>query len=157
MPHHSVTAPDVATGAVVGTYKTLLGIKAANTTGHRARLRKLLISPTGEAPQDVNVNIRVSKTNNTADGTSTAVTPKAKDAASLASNLTCGKNYSVEPTAVDSQHFTEYGLNGRGSHVLEWGPLEAPVWGKNETLVIQGSPGSASAVKLSIAVEYEEY
>lgn len=156
MPRHSVTMTAVATGAAVGTYKSLLSVIFGNTTGYRGRVRKLSVQPDGEAAQDVNVSLRLTKTDNTSAGTATAVTPKKLDADSVATNATAGKNYTAEPTTVDSQHFWEGAINGRGGIVIEWAPNEGPKWGKNETLLLQGSPGAASAVKLSATIEWDE-
>lgn len=156
MPRHSVTFTAVATGSSVGTYKTLLGVIFGNTTGYRGRVRKLSVQPDGEAAQDVNVSLRLSKTNNATTGTATAVTPKKLDANSIATNATAGKNYSAEPTTVDSQHFWEGAVNGRGGILVEWLPHEGPLWGINETLILQASPGAASAVKLSGTIEWDE-
>jgi hypothetical protein len=154
---HSLSVADVATGAVVGTYKSLLGLKFANTAARRGRVRKLVVAPSGEAAQDVNVSVRLTTGDNSADGTATAATVKAYDtigAASLIANAYT--NYTVEPTTVASVHFVQAALNGRGGLVLEWGPGEGPAWGQNVTLLLQASPGAASAVKVSVTVEWEE-
>ena len=157
MPLFTLTAPAVATGAVVGTYKTLLGGKYANTTGHRCRVRKLIVTPGGEAAGDVNVSIRLTKTNNAGDGTSTSVTAKKADDGSIASNLAAaGKNYTVEPTTVDSQHFWEGALNGRGGIIQEWARGEGPLIGPNQTVLVQGTPGAAAATMVNVTLEIEE-
>lgn len=158
MPHFTAEAEEMATGSSVGTFKTMLGIKMANTTGHRARLRALNVGPGGEGAQDINLTLRVSKTNNSTDGTSTAVTAKKKDPGSVASNAAAiGKNYSVEPTTVNSQHDYGNGFNSRATHIKEWSKEEAPVFGPNETLVVQMAPGAAAAVKVTITAEWEEF
>ena len=38
-----LTCEDKSTGAVADTYKTFVGVKAANTTGYRLRLRSLFV------------------------------------------------------------------------------------------------------------------
>ena len=157
--HYSVTAESIATGAVANTFTTLLGIIAANTAGYRGRLRKLKVTPSGEAAQDVNVLVRLSKTNNAGAGTCTACTTsiKPKDANSRDSIMTGGKNYTVEPTTVDTPHFSLVAINGRGGWAESWDVTDAPCWGKNETLIVQCAPGTAAAVKVSITAEWEEY
>lgn len=156
MGRFSVIALEVATGAVVGTYKSILGLKAANTVGHRGKVRRLSVGFGGEAAQDVNVSLRLTKTDNNSDGTSTAVTAKRKDESGMVvSVMTGGKNYTVEPDNVDSQHLWECGLNSRGSLVIDWGE-DGPVWGENETLLLQATPGAAAAVKMTATLEWDE-
>ena len=41
MPHFKLKVEGLATGATANAFITLLGLKFANTTGHRGRLRKL--------------------------------------------------------------------------------------------------------------------
>ena len=61
------------TGAVAGTWKTLVALKFAATTGHRGRLRRMIVSGGGGATQDVQASIQIRRSDNTGDGTSTAV------------------------------------------------------------------------------------
>ena len=156
MPRFSACVAAVATGAVVATYTSLLGLKFANTAGHRGRLRRLIATPAGEAAQDVNVSLRVTKADNTGDGTASSLTPKPLDSAAIGTNATGKHTYTVEPTTVDAEAFVQAAINGRGGIVLDWGPGEGPLWGKNETLLVRASPGAASAVKLDITVEWDE-
>lgn len=163
MPVFSVHVPQVATGAVANTFTTLLGIKMANTLGHRARLRKLLIAGGGGAPQDEQVAIRLTRTDNTAAGTNTAVnvnTIQKADPASIASNVNAiGKTYTAEPTTKGTDLGSGGGLNARGVLQLDWtnDMANAPKIPSNTTLCIEGAPGQAVAVNLSMMAEWEEY
>jgi len=150
----------IATGAVANTFKTILGLKYADTLGHRGRLRKLFIGGGGGAAQDLQVSIRLRKTDITADGTSTAVnvnTIGKSDPTSQASLVAAmGKNYTVEPTTMGTDTLGGGSINGRSGLVLEWGPGEGPTWGRKECLAIEAAPGEATAANLEAYVEWEE-
>jgi len=157
------TIPQVATGNTANTFTTLVGVKFADTTGHRARLRKLVISGGGGAPQDEQITVKITKGDISGDGTSTAVnvnTIGKQDPLSVASNVAAiGKTFTAEPTAKGTTIHAAGGLNARGLLVLDWSgdPSQAPAWGKGETLCIEGAPGQAVAVNLTVALEWEEY
>jgi len=161
MAHFSTKVDGIATGAAANTYRTLLGIKFSNTAGHRAKLRRLVISGGGGAPQDEQASIRIRRTDNSADGTSTAVnvnTISPKDEGSVASIVTAiGKNYTVEPTTYASEIIGGGSLNCRGQLVLAWPGDDAPQVGINETLGIEGAPGQAVALNLEVFAEWEEF
>ena len=157
MAHFSATAYDVATGAVVDTFTTLMSLKAANTTGHRARLRKLTVGGAGQIAQDIQAALRLLRSDNTGDGTATSVTPTKKDADSLAANITAAKAHSAEPTTMDTTYVWEGSINSRGTLVMEWDAADAPVIQKNTALNLQGSPGTTTAVTLNITMEWEEF
>jgi hypothetical protein len=74
--------------------KTALGLNAATTT--RARINQFVLSVGGTPVADNILDWQIRRF--TTLGTSTPVTPVAKDAASPASLLTAGNNYSAEPT-----------------------------------------------------------
>jgi len=150
----------LVTGASANTFKTILGLKFADTLGHRARLRKLVIGGGGGAPKDKQVSLRLRKTDITTDGTSTAVnvnTIGKSDPTSVASNIAAiGKNYSAEPTTMGTDTLGGGAMNDRGGLVLEWPGDDAPVWGKKECLCLEAAPGEAVAVNLEAYVCWEE-
>lgn len=160
MPIYHCKVEGLTTGTTVGTFKTLVGLKLADTAGHRARLRRLILAGGGSAAQDIQVSARIAKTDNTTDGTSTSVNTNTigqSDDNDIASNVSAiGKNYSVEPTTIGTGLLGGGSFNTRGGLVLEWNHDEAPIWGKNETLLIQGSPGETTAANLEAYVEWEE-
>ena len=151
----------IATGSTANTYKTLLGLKFADTAGHRGRLRRLIVSGGGGAPQDLQCSIKLRRSDNTGDGTSTSVntnTISKKDPASVASNVSAiGKNFTAEPTTIDTDILGGGSFNCRGVLELAFTEEEAPVWGKNETLLVQGAPGQATAATLEIFAVWEEF
>lgn len=159
MPHFVATQYDVATGAVVDTWKTLMALKAANTIGHRGRLRKLIVGGAGGAAQDVQVSLRLTRTDNTTDGTGdNDLTETKKDPDSIAANLIAKSDYSAEPTTKATNYVGEYSINSRGLLVIEWpDPVEAPVIAQNSTLCLEATPGAASAVTLNVTLEWEEF
>jgi|GEM_PF-2349561 len=150
----------IVTGAVANTFTTLLGLKFADTLGHRAKLRKLVIGGGGGAPQDLQVSLRLRKTDITADGTSTAVnvnTIGKADPTAVASNVAAiGKTYTVEPTTMGTDTLGGAAMNTRGGVVLEWPGDDAPTWGRKECLCLEGAPGEAVAAKLEVYACWEE-
>ena len=157
MPHFSATAYDVPTPAVVDTFATLMSLKAANTTGHRARLRSLSVAGAGQTAQDIQATLRLIRSNNDGDGTSSTVTPTKKDADSVAANITAEKAHSGEPTTMEGTYIWESALNSRGTLIKEWEADDAPVIQKNSALNLQGTPGAATAVTLNVTMEWEEF
>ena len=161
MPEFGLHVTDCETGSTANTFTTLLGLKFANTTGHRARLRRLVVGGDAGAPQDKQVDIRLRRSDNTTDGTSTAVgttTIGKKDSGSVASNVAAiGQTYTAEPTTKETGYLAGGSLNARGTLVLEWNEVDAPVWGPNQTLLIEGAPGEATAVRLGVTAEWEEF
>lgn len=157
MARHRLTAKDVATGAVLNTFKTLMGVIAG--AAKRGRLISIDIAPSGEAAQDVNVGLRISTTNQAGAGTpTTSPSPQAVDPGNpLVSGMTCGVDYSVEPTTVHATpHEFECAFNGRGGFAKRWDESDAPRWGASQTLVIQAAPGAAVAVKTTTTIVWEE-
>lgn len=152
-----VTFDGIASGAVVGTYKTLAIIKAANTAGHRGRLRAVKLGFNDEAAQDINMAARIARTNNAGDGTGTAQTPAQLDPGMRATDLTAKINLSAEPTTYESTFLFEGGLNSRGSLFFSWPVDKAPLWGINQALGLLVSPGEAVAVKLAGSLWFEQY
>jgi hypothetical protein len=160
MATYGLNVLSATTGATANTFITLLGLKMANTVGHRCRLRSLIVGGAGGASQDLMVSLKIGVTDNTGDGTSTAVnvnTIGKHDANAIASNVNAiGKNYSAEPTTVGTGLMGGISVNTRGTVVKEWGPLEAIKWGPNQSLVILGAPGASTAATLDISLEWEE-
>lgn len=160
MSLHLTKIDGLATGAVANTYITLASLKFADTAGHRGRLRRLILSGGGGSPQDLQVSIKIQRTDNNADGTSSAInvnTIAQKDALTAASNVAAiGSNFTVEPSNKATAVLGGGSFNTRSGLVLEWGPDEAPIWGRNQTLVIQGAPGTATAANLQAELLWEE-
>ena len=123
--HHKLNVAAIATGATANAFITLLGLKLANTAGHRARLRRLIVGGGGGAAQDVQVSLRLRRTSNAGAGTATAVnvdTIGQADAGSVASRIAAiGKNYSAEPTTYETASLGLAAINSRATLVMEWG------------------------------------
>ncbi len=160
MPSFSVKVDGISTSASANTYKTILGLKMASTTGHKARLRRLTVGGGGGAAQDLQVSVKIDRTTNATDGTSTSVnvaTILQHEADSVASNVNAiGKNYTVEPTVLAGDAGAGGSLNTRGALVLEWQRGEGPEWGITQTLCILAAPGAATAATLDVGVEWDE-
>ena len=160
MALYSVWIPAISTGSSANAFITLAGLKMANTLGHRCWLRRLTVAGAGGATQDVNVSIKIDRTGNAGDGTSTSVnltTISKGDPNSIASRVNLiGKNYTVEPTTLDGTAGFGGALNSRGILILEWVRYDGPMWGINQTLCILGAPGAATATTLNLGLEWEE-
>jgi len=160
MGAYNLKVGQAASGATANTFATIVGLKLADTAGHVARLRRLVVGGSGAAPQDLQVAIRLRRTDNTADGTSTAVNVntigKLRGTQIDSRIAAIGKTYTAEPTAFETGSLAGGDINSRGTLVLEWGPGEGPEWGKNQTLCIEAAPGSATAVALGVDLEWDE-
>jgi len=155
---YAVTATKVASGAVADTFKTLAAAIAADTAGHRARLRSLFVGPADQTPQDKNVCVRLIRTNNATAGTpGSSPTPTQLDPDSRASVLTAGTNYSAEPTALESTPCFAADFNLRGGLLKEWDEEDAPVIQRKQTMCVQAAPRTANAATLTITLVYEEF
>lgn len=157
----STTVDEIATANGAKVFTGLLGLKMADTEGHVGRLRRIIIAGAAAAPQDEQVTVRGRITNNTADGTSTAVnvnTIHKHDPLGVASLMAAiGKTYTVEATAKTTELIGIGGLNARGVLIRDFTQdKHPPKWGRKQTLIIEGAPGQAVAVSLSVTVEWEE-
>jgi len=161
MAKFQLYVPDIDTGGAANTFITILGLKFADTTGHRGRLRRLFLGGGGGAPQDLQVSARIRVASNAGDGTSTAVnvnTIGKVDQLSVASNVAAiGETYTVEPTTYATQMHGGGSFNCRGGLLLEWAPEDAPQWGKNQTLGIEAAAGEATVARLEAFIEWEEF
>ena len=158
---YSLTIEDVATGADADTFTTMLALKAANTTGHRGKLRRLVVGPSDDTPADLNLSVQVNKTGNTANGTGTdnvasANLPKA-DPAQRNSIMTGYYSYDTEPTTYDTEAPWRMDFNRRGGLIENWTHEEAPSWGPDETLGILLAPRTAAAARVTITLIWEEF
>lgn len=161
MARYSITIPTVATGTTANSYTTLVGLKFANTTGHKAVLRRCVIGGGNVAAQDLQVSFRFDRTDNAGDGTSTSVATTgimARDSGSVASNVSAiGKTYTAEPTTAAGDAGFGGVFNTRAGVVLSWDANEGPAWGPNQTLVLQGCMGTGStAATMTVSLEWDE-
>jgi len=166
MPHFGARFEDLASDTTDESYISVVGIKMADTVGHRLRLRSIVISgyPDGASPVDKQINLRLARSDNTSDGTATAQnvnTIAKKDPDSVASNVAALKtNYTAEPTTIDTDKLPLGTLNTRGTLVKEWtDPDEMPRITRDQTLLLQveKNDGAASAILINADIEWEEY
>jgi len=161
MPIYSLQAA-VTTQAGANVFDTVLSLKFADTLGHRGRLRRLTISGGGAAPQDLQVQARLAKSDNAGDGTEgdDKVADIVKlDPLSVASNVTiAGVSYTGDPTDMEAERYGLGGLNTRATVQYDWvGDPDAPRWDRNEALNLECAPGEATAATLLIGIEWEEH
>lgn len=161
---YAVNCDDVATGAVADTFKTLLAIIAADTAGYRARLLKLIVGPSDDTPQDLNVALRLNRVDDvSAGGAGTAnsnPTPRPIDSLSRAAVITAGEDYitgGAEPTTYGTVPIWQAEMNRRNTLIQEWVPDEAPVINRDQLLGLLAAPRTAAAARLSVSFEFEEF
>lgn len=153
---------EVDTSASENTALTAVGLKLANTAGHRLQLRRVHVAGGGQtdSPVDQQLKVQIRRTDNTTDGTSTNVlsTIFQHDPNSLATIVSAaGAEYTVEPTTISTPVGPGGGFNGRGQLVLAWEPGTGPVAVQNTTLLIQVEQSDTTAVELVVYVEWEEF
>lgn len=161
MPSYSCKIDSAETGNSANAYTTIASFKFANTTGHRGRLTRLVVGGSGGASQDVPIAVRIMRSDNSGAGTSTSVnvnTIGSAEADQIASNVSAiGKTYTSEPTTVATGTLGGGDFNSRGTLILEEADFKKQIlWGKNQTLLIQAAPGTATAVDLGVTLHWEE-
>lgn len=160
MSRFNLKVNGLVTSATANTKLTLLALKFPNTLGMRGRLRRLVLAGGGGAPQDMQLSAEVRRSGNTTDGTSTVVATSTigkADPLSKASDVSAiGSNFTAEPTTIEGATIAGGSFNARGQLILEWYNDEGPIWGINQTLLVQVAPGSATATTLEADVEWDE-
>ena len=162
MPVYTLPFSNVDTGATADTYKTIAAIIAGATAGHKARLRRLVITPADDSPADANVNVRINRIDDVSAGS--AGTTTAVSAANMARPIsdqrdgviTGGRNYTAEPTAYVTEPVWQASFNSRGGLTYEWGLDDAPVINNDQLLGLLASPTASAARTLSGSLTFEE-
>ncbi len=149
---------EAETGSAANTFTTLLGLKFAVANG--AKVRRIVIGGAGGAAQDINCAIRVRRSNQNDDGTSTSVNVntigKADPDSPNSTVSAIGKTFTGEPTTKDTELLAVGHLNSRGNLVIEFNDESKIKILPTYTLCIEGAPGAATAADLGISVEWEE-
>jgi len=160
---YAVHFTDVPSGAVADTFKTIAALIAADTAGYRCRLRSLQVGPADDAPADLNVALQLQRVDDvSAGGAGTAnsnPTPVPKDSLARAAVISAGEDYvtgGVEPTTYGNPLW-QIDINRRNSVIKEWGVEDAPVINRDQLLGLLAAPRTAAAVRLSGALEFEEF
>ena len=157
----TVPFSNVASGAVADTFVTLAAIVAGDTAGTRARLRSLQIGPADDAPQSIDLAVRVNRIDDLSGGSAgtpgATPTPAQKDSLSRAAVCTAGTAYSGEPSTYLTVPLWEVGMNAMNSLIKEWGEEDAPVANRDQVLGLLVAPRSAVAATLSGVLEFEEF
>ena len=164
MAKYAVHFTNTATGAVADTFKTMLAIIAADTAGHRARLLKMVVGPSEDAPVDLNVGLQLQRVDDvSAGGAGTAgsnPTPAKMDSESLATVITAGEDYvtgGVEPTTYGTVPLWVGDMHYYNTIIQEWAPEDAPVIQRDQLLGLLAAPRTAVARSLSGYFEFEQF
>lgn len=159
MPFYTGLAEDVASSSSADTYTTILGLLAADTAGHRGRLRKLTVGMSEDTPGDTTYAVQVKRVDDVSAGsagTATALTEGQIHSLSIAPNVAALHTYTVEPSTY-GQPLWHGEFNSRASAIVEWGPDEAPVVDRDQLLGVLVAVRSAVAKNVSIHAEWEEF
>jgi hypothetical protein len=152
---------DQATSSSVDTWKTMAGIIAGAAAGHRGRLLSLDVGFADNTPPDLNIAVRVCKTNQDTAGTATdtiaAGSVQKADPNQRDSVMSIGRLYSVEPTTYDNYKPWQMGVNCRGGLMKTWTLDEALSWGPNQTLGILMAPRAAGVMQVTFSGTFEEW
>lgn len=156
MSRYALNAHAIATGAVVDTYRSMLGLELA--ANESIELRRLIVSGAGEAAADRPVTVRITTSDQSTAGTSTGTTPTKFDPKSRDSIANGEVNYSAEPTVVATSGIAFIGsFNARGQLFVDWAKGEGPIFTGATTVLVQATPGDANATKLDLQLEWEEF
>lgn len=104
----------------VQTVTATTALTLVSTAAIRPRLIAFSVSNVGVVSTDSNFRVQLKRF--TAAGTTTAVTPSARDSGDPASVFTAGSNASAEPTYTASTTQKDKGINPRGT--WDWRALE---------------------------------
>lgn len=155
---------DIATGAVADTFTTMATVVSADTTGYRYRVRSIEVGPADDTPSDANVAIRLERVadvsagsaGSSADTVSAANMPKV-DPSSRDSVMTGARAHSVEPSTFETEPLFQLDINVRGGFIKEWALEDAPIAGQDMLIALRAAPRAGSAVRVSGAIEFEEF
>lgn len=158
MPFYSITVDDVVTPSTADQFKTVIGIKIGSA-GVRGRVVALDVGAADDTLDNLNLGLKIAKTNNAGDGTGTSFTPKKVDNDGPASSVTAAYvDYSAEPTTYDTDPFWITGMHSRANISKGWGPLEAFRWKNGNTLgVLICTRTNTSPIRVSLTLTWEEY
>lgn len=138
--------------------KTMVAAFTADTAGHRFRVREIGAGNSDVAPADLNIGVALKISTNATAGTADASpTPEPLDSDSLASIVSGGADYSVEPTVYGDPVFA-LELHTQASFIKEWAPEDAPICNRNELAgVVVAARAAATAPDLTVYMIIEEF
>ena len=161
MPRYVLDFAGVATGATADTYKTIAALIAADTLGHRARLRKLTITPASANPVDEVCSVqikRIADVSGGTPGTKTAVAAASiskADPETIDSLVSGGINYTVEPTTYETRALWQASFNMRAGLLKTWNEDDGPMICRDQLLGLLAAPEDNSALDLNGSLEFE--
>jgi len=166
MSRYVCSISNVVIGSTPDTFVTMLAIISADTAGHRARLRRLAVAGSMDAPVNGNIAVKLNRVSDVSAGgagTSTAISAAnmaKKDSASLATVITGGHTFTVEPTVYDTKPLFEGEFNAIGGKIDEaWSSVDAPTIDRDMLLGVLVSPrvSTVNAAPVTITLEYEQF
>ncbi|KKN53076.1 hypothetical protein LCGC14_0605880 [marine sediment metagenome] len=145
--------------AIADADTTIAAVIAADTAGHRCRIREIALGFSDNAPADLNMGVSLQRTGNTTAGTAaSSPTPEPLDSDSLASIISAGVDYTAEPTTYGTALWA-IELHRQNSLIKEWAADDpaAPVCNQNETIGLITTPRTAAAATMSGHIVFEEF
>jgi len=152
----AVSFRNVLGDAVADADTTIAAVIAADTAGHRCRIREIALGFADDAPADLNMGVSLQRTDNTGAGTKTPFTAVPLDSLSLASIISGGIDYTAEPTTYGNPLWA-IELHRQNSLIQQWAPEDAPICNRNETIGLVTTPRTAAAATMSGHIIFEEF
>jgi hypothetical protein len=154
---------DVALSATADVWKSIAGIVAGATAGLRARVTRIVIGPSDDAPFDRDLVFRIGRMA-AGLGTATAIAANAipkKDPAGRDALCSGNVNYTVEPTNMEANPMY-LPMNDRGGidhPLVEDREKLALIGAANSTIVLQGTARTSNATQSRVSgyIGFEEY
>jgi hypothetical protein len=163
MPRITIPFEDVDTGIVADTFKTMAALEIADNQENKWRLVEIMVGPSANTPQDLNVDIQVKRINDVSAGgagTSTAITaanlPLSEDDATPPVDLEGNVNYSAEPTTYETHPQWHGSFNARGALIHQWEANKGPVVKRDQLLGLLAAPQTTTAITLSGHMIFEQ-
>jgi hypothetical protein len=144
----------VAGDAVINTDTTIAAVFTADTAGHRCRILEIALGFSDDAPADLNMGVAIKRTSNVGAGTKTSFTPMPFDSLSLASIISAGVDYTVEPTTYGNAIMA---IELHRQNSLLWVPPAELICGRNELIGLITTPRTAAAGVMSGHIIFEEF
>lgn len=165
MPFFSLTAIDVSSesGATKDLYTTIAALIVADTAGHRCRVVGINIGCDDDTPTDRAASVKLARIADVSAGTAgtkTAVTGAnmgKSDPNSVASIVTGGIAYTVEPTAYETEALFAEPFNLRSGFIKEWPENQGKVADRDMLIGVLVAPRTANIVIVTVTIEFEVY
>lgn len=165
MPFFSLTAIDVPTEstATKDLYTTIAALIVADTAGHRCRVVGINIGSDDDTPADRVASVKLARIADVSAGTAgtkTAVTGAnmgKTDPNSVASIITGGRAYTVEPTTYETEPLFSEPFNLRSGFFKEWPENQGKLADQDMLIAVLVAPRTANIAIVTVTIDFEVY